>query len=211
MRERQMRNFLATLMLSQGVPMLSGGDEVARTQQGNNNAYCQDNEISWFNWDRGEEQERLLRFTSRIIQMRLAHPNLHRRKFFQDREIRTSPGGKVVRVVKDIAWYSANGIEVPDEAWGAEWIRAIALLLNGQTLQICDDNGAPVIDHSFLLLVNAAVEGVEFTLPPAPTGNPWMQVMDTESIEDPFAPSAAAATVIVGGRSLRLFNDALPV
>ena len=209
MRERQMRNFLTTLMLSQGVPMLSGGDEVARTQQGNNNAYCQDNDLSWFDWERCEMQERLLSFTRRIIQLRLAHPNLRRRKFFQDRVIRTPAGDKPVRVVKDIAWYNPDGNEVSDEEWNAGWIRAIALLLNGQTLRVTGENGESVIDHSFLLLVNAAEQGVWFNLPPSPTGNPWMQIVDTENIEDPFAPAVMAETVIVGGRALKLFNDAL--
>jgi isoamylase len=210
LRERQMRNFLATLMLSQGVPMISGGDEIARTQQGNNNAYCQDNELTWFDWERCEEQQRLLAFTRRIIQLRLAHPNLHRRKFFQDRVIRTPAGDRLVKkVVKDIAWYGPDGYEVSDEAWSAEWVRAIALLLNGQTLQITNENGAPVIDQSFLLLVNAAHEGVEFTLPDSPTGNPWVQIMETENTADPFLSNVAAEKVIVGGRSLKLFNDAL--
>ncbi len=211
LRERQMRNFLATLMLSQGVPMLSGGDEVARTQQGNNNAYCQDNEISWFDWQRCPEQERLLHFTRRIIQLRLAHPNLRRRKFFQDRVIRVPGGGKQEKVVKDVAWFSPDGNEVPDEEWGAGWVRAIALLLNGQTLQITNENGQWVIDHSFLLLVNAAHQGVEFALPPSPTGNPWVQVVDTENIADPFACAVTTENVIVGGRALKLFNDALQV
>src|SRR6185437_4885541 len=154
LRERQKRNFLTTLMVSQGVPMITGGDEVARTQQGNNNAYCQDNELTWFDWDRCEEQERLLSFTRRIIQLRLAHPNLRRRKFFQDRVIRTPAGGKPEKIVKDVAWFSPDGDEVADEAWSNEWIRAIALLLNGHTLQICGENGESVIDHSFLLMVN---------------------------------------------------------
>jgi isoamylase len=211
MRERQMRNFLATLMFSQGVPMLTGGDEVARTQNGNNNAYCQDNELSWFDWERCEEQARLLSFTRRIIQLRLAHPNLRRRRFFQDRVIRTPAGGKPVKIVKDIAWFSPDGNEVPDDAWGAEWIRSIALLLNGQTLQVADENGEWVLDHSFLLLVNASHEGVRFNLPPSPTGNPWVQIVDTENIEDPFVESVITEEVILGGRSLKLFNDALQV
>ncbi len=111
---------------------------------------------------------------------------------------------------KDIAWYDPDGNEVSDEAWNAEWIRAIALLLNGQTLQVTDENGKPVIDASFLILVNASHQGVEFTLPPSPTGNPWVQIVETENIDDPFARRTAAEKAIVGGRSLRVFNDALP-
>src|SRR6266581_2741428 len=108
LRERQMRNFLATLMLSQGVPMLCGGDEVARTQGGNNNAYCQDNEISWFDWNLDERRRRLRDFPCRLIHLRLAHPNLHRRKFCQDREIRKKGNGELVRVIRDIAWFNTD-------------------------------------------------------------------------------------------------------
>jgi isoamylase len=210
LRERQMRNFLATLMLSQGVPMLTGGDEIARSQKGNNNTYCQDNELNWFNWKRSEAQERLREFTCRVIHLRLSHPNLHRRKFFQDREIRSRVGDKVLRVEKDIAWYNPDGNEVPDEAWSAEWSRAIALLLNGQTLQVTDEDGKWLIDDSFLLLVNAAHEGVEFILPESPSRRPWTQVVDTENLEDPFAETDLGEKVILGGRSLKLLSDAIP-
>ena len=100
LRERQMRNFLATLMFSQGVPMLAGGDEVGRSQRGNNNCYCQDNELAWFDWNLDEPRKRLSEFACKVIRFRLAHPNLHRRKFFQDREIRKKGDGTLVRVVK---------------------------------------------------------------------------------------------------------------
>ena len=138
-----MRNFLATLMLSQGVPMLAGGDEVARSQMGNNNCYCQDNELTWMDWNLDERRERLREFTCRIIQLRLAHPNLHRRKFFQDREVRRRSDGSLVLLEKDAAWFNPDGNEVSDEAWNAEWTRAIALLLNGCTLQVSDEDGDP--------------------------------------------------------------------
>ena len=207
MRERQMRNFLATMMLSQGVPMLAGGDEFARSQKGNNNCYCQDNELTWFDWDLDDERKRLHEFTSRLIQLRRSHPNLHRRKFFQDREIRKKGDGTLVRVVKDVAWIGPDGNEVSDEAWSSSWSRAIALLLNGKTLQVTDEDGNWVVDDSFLLLVNAAHEGVEFTLPASPSGNPWCQVIDTENIADPFAEIDVGEKVIVGGRALKLMSD----
>jgi glycogen operon protein len=207
LRERQMRNFLATLMLSQGVPMLTGGDEVARSQRGNNNVYCQDNELSWFDWNLDDSRKRLCDFTSRLIHLRLAHPNLHRRKFFQDREIRKKGDGTLVRIVKDVSWFNTDGNEVSDEAWGSEWSRAIALMLNGQTLQVSNDDGEWVIDDSFLILVNAAHEGVEFVIPPSPTGKPWRQVLDTENIDDPFANAAVGETIILGGRSMKLLSD----
>jgi isoamylase len=206
LRERQMRNFLATLLLSQGVPMITGGDEFARTQHGNNNAYCQDNETSWFDWNLDEPRKRLLEFTSRLIHFRLEHPNLHRRKFFQDREIRRRGASEVIH---DIAWLNPDGKHVSDEVWSAGWTRSIALLLNGRTLQVTDEDGVPVIDDSFLIIVNAASEGVEFTLPPTVNGRAWRQVLDTENIDDPFAEVVAGEKVIVGGRALKLLSDKL--
>jgi isoamylase len=204
LRERQMRNFIATLMLSQGVPMLTGGDEFARSQHGNNNCYCQDNELTWFDWNHDASSKRLLEFTSRLIHFRLDHPNLHRRKFFQDRKIRHKNGSTVVH---DIAWFNPDGKPVSDEVWSTGWMRSIALLLNGQTLQVTDEEGHPIIDDSFLLIVNAASEGVEFTLPPSVNVNGWCQVIDTENIDNPFAEMKVGDKVIVGGRSLKLLSD----
>jgi glycogen operon protein len=204
LRERQMRNFLATLMLSQGVPMLAGGDEVARSQRGNNNGYCQDNELIWYDWNLDAPRKRLLEFTARLIHLRSSHPNLHRRKFFQDRPIRKE-GEDIVEM--DIAWFNTDGKQVSDETWHTAWNRAVCVLLNGQTLQITDEEGKPVIDNSFLLIINAAQDGVEFTLPPCQTCGQWCQVMSTEDIEDPFRGKDPASKVIVGGRSLLLFID----
>ncbi len=207
LRERQMRNFLATLMLSQGVPMLTGGDEFARSQLGNNNCYCQDNELTWFDWTPDEPRDRLREFTCKVLHLRLTHPNLHRRKFFQDREIRKRKDGSLVRLERDAVWFNPDGNEVSDEAWNAEWSRAIGLMLNGQTLQVTNEDGEWMIDDSFFLLVNASSEGVEFTVPESPRGRPWYQIIDTENLEDPFATVAAAQTVILGGRSLKLLGD----
>jgi len=207
LRERQMRNFLATLMLSQGVPMLCGGDEVARSQLGNNNSYCQDNEISWFDWNLDDSCKRLRDFTRKLIHLRLAHPNLHRRKFFQDREIRRKGNGELLRVIKDVAWFNTDGNEVSDEAWNSGWSRAIASMLNGQTLQVSNEDGEWVIDDSFLILVNASDGGVEFVIPASTCGNPWCQILDTENIEDPFVDTMVGETIILGGRSLKLLSD----
>jgi glycogen operon protein len=139
----------------------------------------------------------------------LKHPNLHRRKFFQDREIRKKGDGSLVRVLKDIAWFNPDGNEVSDEAWSSPWSRAIALLLNGKTLQVSDENGEWVVDDSFLILVNAADGGVEFTLPPSPSGNPWCLNIDTENIDDPFAKAVIDEKIILGGRTLKLLCDQL--
>ena len=204
LRERQMRNFLATLMLSQGVPMLAGGDEVARSQRGNNNGYCLDNELTWYDWNLDEPRKRLLEFTARLIHLRSSHPNLHRRKFFQDRPIRKECEDIVEM---DIAWFNTDGKQVSDETWHTAWNRAVCVLLNGQTLQVTDEEGKPVIDNSFLLIINAAQDGVEFTLPPCQTCGQWCQVMSTEDIEDPFRGKDPTNKVIVGGRSLLLFID----
>jgi isoamylase len=204
LRERQTRNFLATLMLSQGVPMLTGGDEVARSQRGNNNSYCQDNELTWFDWNLDEPRKRLRDFTARLIKFRLSHPNLHRRKFFQDREIRKAGQSTIVQ---DAAWFNTDGKQVPDEVWNTEWNRSICVLLNGQTLQVTNDQGDPVVDNSFLLIVNAAQDGVQFTLPPCVSKDRWVQIIDTEDITNPFTEKEVIEKVIIGGRSLLLFMD----
>ena len=200
LRERQTRNFLATLMLSQGVPMLAGGDEFARSQRGNNNCYCQDNELTWYDWKLDEPRKRLLEFTARLIQLRKEHPNLHRRRFFQDRKIRGS-------VVRDVAWFGIDGQEVSDEVWDQPWSRSISVMFNGKTMGVADEDGEPVTDDSFLLLVNGSDQGVEFTLPVPPNKAPWRQVLDTDNIEDPFSKSEVHDKVILGGRSVRVYSD----
>ncbi len=203
LRERQQRNFLTTLILSQGVPMLNGGDEFSRSQMGNNNCYCQDDELTWYDWNLDPPRQRLMEFTAKLIDLRKSHPNLRRRKFFQDRTIKGS-------VVRDIAWYGTDGKQVPDESWGQEWNRSLAVLLNGKTLGISDEEGHPVTDDSFLLLVNAAAEGVEFCLPEPPDKTHWVQVLNTENIKDPFAEQHLDKSVIVGGRAMRVFKDGAP-
>ena len=203
LRERQTRNFLTTLLLSQGVPMISGGDEIARSQRGNNNSYCQDNEINWYDWKLDEPRKRLLEFTSKLVHLRREHPNLHRRKFFQDRVIRKTEGEAIVH---DLAWFGTNGQTLSNEAWSTEWNRSLAILLNGNTLQVSDEEGRPVVDDSFLIMVNAASEGVEFVLPPTPNGGHWSQLIDTENIDDPFATSEVGDKVILGGRSMMVLQ-----
>ena len=200
LRERQMRNFLTTLMLSQGVPMLCGGDEFSRSQNGNNNAYCQDNELSWYDWQFDEPRKRLLEFTSRLIQLRREHPNLHRRNFYQDRDIRGS-------VERDVAWFGTDGNEVSDETWSQGWSKSIAVMFNGLTINDIDEDGRPVIDESFLIIVNASDQGVEYVLPEAPHKTPWRQVLNTEEIDDPFHEVPVGDKVIVGGRAVHVYCD----
>ncbi|MCU1323658.1 MAG: glycogen debranching enzyme GlgX [Acidobacteriaceae bacterium] len=203
-RERQTRNFLATLLLSQGVPMLAGGDEVARSQRGNNNCYCQDNELTWFDWNLDTSRKRLRDFTGKLVHLRLAHPNLHRRKFFQDREVRKADQNVVIQ---DAAWFNTDGKPISDEVWNTTWNRSVCVMLNGQTLQVTNDEGDQVKDSSFLLIVNAAADGVEYSLPPSPAGSPWCQVLDTQDIDDPFRKNQLTDKIIVGGRSLLLLMD----
>ncbi len=198
LRERQTRNFLATLMLSQGVPMLAGGDEVARSQLGNNNAFCQDNELTWYDWNLDAPRRRLMDFTGKLIQLRKSHPNLHRRKFFQDRDIRGSV---------DVAWFNTDGKQFEGEDWNQPWNKSLGLLLNGKTLNVSDEEGNEVKDDTFLILINAAPDGVEFKLPQPLNGSPWKLVMKTENIEDPFAAGKLDKNIIVGGRSMVLLSD----
>ena len=193
-----MRNLLAILLLSQGVPMISGGDEIGRTQGGNNNAYCQDNAISWYDWSPTEEKEALVSFTCRLIEMRKNHPNLRRRKFFQDRAIHNSA---------DIAWYGTNGRELSDTAWKSGWIRSFGMLLNGQTLSICDELGNAVIDDSFLLLFNAHHEAVSFVLPRTLEEGRWRVVLNTNDLTNPFKTGHTRTRVKVEGRSLMLLCE----
>ncbi len=171
-RERQERNFLATLFLSQGVPMLLYGDEIGRTQNGNNNAYCQDNEIIWMSWNLDEKQIALLTFTRALITLRSEHPNLRRRKFYQDRSIRGSE-------VKDIVWYRPDGGEMAEEEWGLGWVRCLGVMLNGETIGDVDENGEPVIDDSFLLMLNCHHQPIVFKLPPSPKDKHWDVLIDT--------------------------------
>ena len=201
LRERQTRNFLTTLILSQGVPMLCGGDEVARSQRGNNNGYCQDDELTWYDWNLDPPRQRLMDFTVKLIELRRSHPNLHRRKFFQDRTVKGS-------IQRDIAWYNTDGKELSDESWSQPWNRTLGLMLNGSTLQVTDEEGHPVHDDSFLLVVNAYHEGVEFILPDPPNGRSWIQVIDTQHIDDPFREEEISEKVILGGRSMRVFREA---
>jgi isoamylase len=199
-RERQKRNLLTTLFLSQGVPMLVGGDEIGRTQRGNNNAYCQDNEISWTDWKLDERRTRLLEFTKQVIALRRSHPNFRRRKFYQDRVIHHS-------VVKDIAWYTSDGQEMTKEAWNAGWVRSLAVLFNGQTLNLVDDLGRPVTDNTFVLVLNSHHESVHYTLPPAPKGGGWELVLDTAKEKNPFHSGKAGQETDVQGRSLLVLKE----
>ena len=157
-RNKQMRNFLATLMLSQGVPMLCSGDEFGRTQRGNNNAYCQDNKVSWLNWDFSDEQKELRDFVRMLIRLRAGQPVLRRRQFFQGRPIQGSH-------VKDISWLEPSGQEMTDASWNAEFVRCLGMLLAGDQIDETDERGNRIVGDTLLLLLNAHHEPIPFTLP----------------------------------------------
>ncbi len=199
-RERQKRNFLATLLLSQGVPMLCGGDEIGRTQNGNNNAYCQDNEISWYNWNLDERKQKLLDFTCKLIEFREKHPNLRRRRFFQDREV-YHPSSR------DIAWYRTDGQEMTQEQWNTGWMRSLAVMLNGQTLGQLDQMGDPIADDTFLLMLNSFGDCVTYTLPQSPRNRGWKLLMDTNDLENPFGEKLLDGNLDVAGRSVVILRE----
>jgi glycogen operon protein len=172
LRERQKRNLFATMLLSQGVPMIVGGDELSRTQQGNNNAYCQDNEISWTDWKLTPPKTRFLQFARRVMDIRRRHPVLTRQRFFQGRKIRGSD-------VKDISWLSPTGQEMNDEAWGANFVRSLGVRLAGDLLDEIDEHGNKVTDATLVLLFNADPAPISFALPPRKPDEIWLRILDT--------------------------------
>ncbi len=182
LRQREKRNFMTSVLLSQGVPMICGGDEIGRTQKGNNNAYCQDNEISWFDWNLDDRKKALLEFTTGLIALRKAHSNLHRRKFFQDRKI--SPATVEKRhidglEVQDISWYRPDGQQMTEEEWSAGWVRCLGMRLSGRTVDDVDRYGEPLRDDSFLLCLNPHHEHIQFYIPPCSASCEWEVMLDT--------------------------------
>lgn len=172
LRERQKRNFLATLLLSQGVPMLVAGDEMGRTQGGNNNAYCQDNEISWLNWDLKEKNAALLDFSRQLTGFVRQHPVFRRRKWFQGRAIHGSG-------VSDIVWFNPNGEEMTEEQWRVGYAKAIGIFLNGEEIGTPNSRGERIVDDNFLLFFNAHWGELKFALPPRLQKQQWIAVIDT--------------------------------
>jgi glycogen operon protein len=173
LRARQQRNMIATMFLSQGVPMLLGGDELGRTQQGNNNAYCQDNELSWIDWKTADAG--LVTFVQQVAQLRRDHPVFRRRGWFQGKPIRRARGSSAL---PDIAWLSPDGAEMTDEAWDSEASRSLQVFLNGTDF-LPDEHGQPVIDDTFLLVFHADHEDRAFVLPEAKFAATWRRVFDT--------------------------------
>jgi len=196
LRGRQRRNFLTTLLLSQGVPMILHGDEMGRTQQGNNNVYCQDDELSWQNWDLDEHDTELLDFARRVVHLRRDHPVFRRRRFFAGAPER---GGE--SDLRDIAWMSPAGTHMSDAQWQEEFARAVMVFLNGDAIAEPDLRGEEIVDDSFLILFNAQPEPATFTLPPAEYGETWTVALDTDHQLTPGDELPHSATVEIAHRS----------
>lgn len=198
LRARQRRNLLATLFLSQGVPMMLGGDEMARTTRGNNNTYCQDSELSWFDWNCHNRQSDLVQFTQKLIQFRQQHPVFARRDWFQGREIHGSG-------VSDIGWFNPDGTEIDEAQWHDGFAKAISIFLNGEELASLDPYGHRIIDDSFLLFFNAKPELLEFTIPATRQHKSWQIILDTKhplGFIDQGKVLQEADEVVVAERSL---------
>ena len=201
LRERQKRNFLATLFLSQGVPMITGGDEFGRTQQGNNNAYCQDNEISWFNWDWTPEQEALFEFTRELAEFRRSHSVFRRPKYFAGKRIRGSD-------VKDITWLSPKGAEMKESDWTNGFSKCLGMLVSGSARDVRDREGEPIHDDTYLLLMNAHFEPLTFILPGRDEIR-WQTVINTTAptgFLEQIEITPAGEEIELTERSLRLLR-----
>jgi isoamylase len=200
LRARQQRNFITTTLLSQGVPMLCHGDELGRTQGGNNNGYCQDNEITWIHWDQVDTG--LLDFTQSVSALRAAHPVFRRRRFFDGLPVRLRGSERL----PDISWFSPDGSEMSDEDWGSGFGKSVAVYLNGNGIPDLDARGARVTDDSFVLCFNAHHEPIEFTMPSKEFGQSWQPVIDTAA-----EPGDAEAKPVNAGETLHLAARAMVV
>lgn len=187
LRNRQMRNLMATLILSQGVPMINMGDEYGRTQGGNNNVYCQDNEISWFNWDWTEDQQQMFDFTRKIVELRKDSPIFRRRRFFLGRRVHGAG-------VKDIRWLRPDGKDMKDSEWNSSYVRVLGMLLNGQAMEEYDERGRRIKDAVYLLLVNSYWEDISFVVPKKQEHWKWEVLVDT------FNPGLMENGTVVSGK-----------
>ena len=198
LRAQQKRNFLATLFLSQGVPMLVAGDEMGRTQHGNNNAYCQDNDISWLNWNLSDSDREFLAFAQRVIGLRRKHPVFRRRNFFQGRAIQGSD-------IMDILWFKPDGSEMTDQEWTHDFARCLGVFLGGESMQERDRRGQPIHDDNVLLLFNSHHEAIPFSLPVLCEGCFWQGVLDTSIASGVSgSPLQNGNSYLLLGRSLAL-------
>ncbi|OAN37008.1 glycogen debranching protein GlgX [Mycolicibacterium iranicum] len=203
LRGQQERNFLTTLLLSQGVPMLCHGDELGRTQGGNNNGYCQDNEITWIDWDNVDTE--LLEFTRTVSQLRAQHPVFRRRRFFNGKPV----GRRGQEGLPDIAWFTPDGAEMTGEDWGSGFAKSVGVFLNGHGIPDMDARGQRVVDDSFLLFFNAHHEPIDFTLPPTEFGKNWQPVVYSVAgaVMEGSRPLAAGAQLTVEARAVMVLQS----
>ena len=178
--------------------MLLAGDEVGRSQRGNNNAYCQDNEISWIDWN-GADRD-LLAFTKKLIHLRRNHPTFKRRRWFMGRPLHG-------RGAEDIAWFLPDGSDMSEEHWGQDFAKSLIVYLNGLGIRTPDDRGARIVDDHFMILFNAHEEGIPFTLPGEKYGTGWKKILDTAADDAPEEVFEANAELHVSGRSLVLLSQ----
>ena len=187
-----MRNIMATLMLSQGTPMIAHGDEIGRTQQGNNNVYCQDSELSWMDWSLVEKNADLVAFTRRVTGLRKDHPVFRQRRFFEGKPIRSGDQ------VRDIAWLTTAGQEMTPEDWGSGFGECVAVFLNGEAIPAPNERGERVVDDSFLLCFNAHDRAQDFVTPDSNYASQWSAVLDTA------VPTGATELVIGAGEKFSM-------
>ena len=201
LRARQKRNLIATLLLSQGVPMICGGDELGHTQQGNNNTYCHDSELTWLDWPLDEDGRKFLEFVRRVIALRRQQPVFQRRNFFQGRRIRGAG-------IKDISWLTPSGHEMNDEAWNAGFVRCLGVRLAGRLIGELDEKGGKIVGDTLLILLNAHHEAIPFTLPVHQEGHHWERLLDTASPDGETGPLEEERPYDLQGRSLAVFRMA---
>jgi isoamylase len=205
LRARQKRNLIATLLLSQGVPMILGGDEMGRTQRGNNNAYCQDNETSWVDWKLSPADREMLEFVREVLALRGSHPSFRRRSFFEGRPIKSA-------AIKDLTWLTPEGREMTDEEWNQSFARCLGMYLAGNAIGEDDEHGRPIVDDDFLLLLNSHHERIDFAIPSMPERSSWAVTLDTSrdggsgnprlfEAGDLFPLEGRSFALLIGGRA----------
>lgn len=206
LRNKQKRNFLTTLFLCQGVPMIVAGDELGKTQKGNNNAYCQDNEISWIDWQHADHE--LLTFTQHLIRFYKAHPAFSRKRWFKGRVMEDSG-------LKDIDWFLPSGKSMTQENWNHDFAKSLAVYLNGRGLRTTDAKGERIIDDDFYIIFNAHFEALQYKLPPRKYGTKWLKVIDTAAnmVSDEGVPLKRGArhTIEVEGRSMIVLKQQIRI
>ncbi len=205
LRSRQQRNFLATLLLSQGVPMITHGDELGRTQQGNNNVYAQDSELSWIDWSTVDQP--LVEFTAAVARLRHEHPTFRRMRYFDGRPVTRGKG----EPLPDIVWLTPSGTEMAAKDWDTQFARSVAVFLNGHGIRGRDPRGQPITDVNFLVLFHADAEPIDFTLPTAQFSEHWEIVVDTSGGVQELDTIAAGSTLSVTGRSLVVLRAHSPL